>query len=502
MSNITYEQLAQEASSQIEAGNHDGGLALYEQAITLARSEGEIAIAAALLNNLALAQDNLGQGKAARESLLRAVDLLVETEFRVEYAQALDNLGYIERDLGNLNVALKYHQMAQVEFNALGEWENSVHALTNLAIIYKDQGRLTEAKASFEHALALLADHVSPRIKGHAWLGLGLTWERLNNIEKARNCYREALVAYHDAEGLENEALTLHNLGKLHDQLEEFDAALAYYRRSLQINQEIKAKLGMAEDLGALASVYQATGDLDQARKLHEEALQIQTDIGYRRGQVWTLIDLAILDRNDGRFDQATDQLSEALTLAQEIADPYEEYELYLNRGDVNLMVDRVSAAVEDYSAAVGCVDTIRSRILLEDEAVSHFDKPQLEAYDRLVYITATRLSDTKQAFYWAEQARAREFLRRLRLSEIMQSTKTPVQLQNKEKQFLVHLRQAAADLSVSDSPNRLRAIKNYQALEAQLHNVWTEIKLFAPEYVALRRGDVVDFLTLQECLH
>lgn len=54
------------------------------------------AIAAALLNNLALAQDDLGQGKAARESLLRAVNLLQATEFRAENAQALDNLGYIE----------------------------------------------------------------------------------------------------------------------------------------------------------------------------------------------------------------------------------------------------------------------------------------------------------------------------------------------------------------------------------------------------------------------
>lgn len=267
--------------------------------------------------------------------------------------------------------------MAQAKFQELDDWESSARALTNLAIIHKDHGRLTEAKASFEHALVLLADHESPRNKGHAWLGLGLIWELLNNLQESRNCYKEALAAYHQAADLENEALTHHNLGKLHDQLEEFDDALVYYRQSLQINQKINAKLGMAEDLGALASVHQAKGDFEQARKLHEEALQIYRDIGYRRGHVWTLIDLAILDRNDGQFDQATDRLNESLTLAHEMADLCEDHELYLNRGDVNLMADRMSAAVEDYASAIGSVDKIRSRMLLEDEAVSHFDRPQ-----------------------------------------------------------------------------------------------------------------------------
>jgi hypothetical protein len=92
--------------------------------------------------------------------------------------------------------------------------------------------------------------------------------------------------------------------------------------------------------------------------------------------------------------------------------------------------------------------------------------------------------------------------LRRLRLSEIRQPGKIPEKLQKKEKVFLVRLRKAAIDLPAPDNTDRLGAIRTYQALEAELHDVWTEINLFAPEYIALRRGDVIDFPTLQKCLH
>jgi tetratricopeptide (TPR) repeat protein len=501
MSEITYDQLAEEASGQIEAGNYEAGLALYRRAITLAETEGEVAIAAALLNNLGLAQDTLGQSKDARDSFTRAVNLLKETESRAEYAQALDNLGSFERDLGNLDVAQNYHQMAQTEFHELGDQKGWAQALTNLAIIHKDQGRLTEAKASFERALTVLANYTAPRSKGHAWLGLGLTWERLNNFQEARDCYKEALAAYRAAEDPENEALTLHNLGKLHDHLREFDQAVAYFRQSLEINQKIDASLGIASDLGGLASVFQALDDVEQARKLHEAALQIETEIGYRLGQIWSMVDLAILDRDAGQFDQALSRLDDALTLAKEMADPYEEYELYLNRGDVNLMANRLSEAVADYMSAVSSIDTIRGRILLEEEAVGHFDRSQLEVYDRLVYLTATQVKDVKRAFSWVEQARAREFLRRLALSGIGQSGVIPERLQRKEVLLLVRLRQALADLSAQDQSDRLGAIKSYQTVEAELQEVWAEIELLSPEYTALRRGDIVDFPSLQEVL-
>lgn len=92
--------------------------------------------------------------------------------------------------------------------------------------------------------------------------------------------------------------------------------------------------------------------------------------------------------------------------------------------------------------------------------------------------------------------------MRRIRLSEIMQSDNIPEQLHKKEKLFLACLHQAATDLFVPNNSYRLGGIKNYKALEAELHEVWTEIELFAPEYISLRRGDVADFAALQKCIH
>ena len=53
MIDLIYEQLTQEARKNIEVGNFEPDSTLYEEAIPL--TVGEVAVAAALLNNLALA---------------------------------------------------------------------------------------------------------------------------------------------------------------------------------------------------------------------------------------------------------------------------------------------------------------------------------------------------------------------------------------------------------------------------------------------------------------
>ena len=416
-------------------------------------------------------------------------------------AQALHNLGFVERELGDLNAARRRHQAALDAFEAMGDQAGMARVLTDLGVVHKDQGRLTEARASFERALTLLVDQGTPRARAHALLGLGLTLEMLHDVEGARRRYLEALPAYRQANDQENEALTLHNLGQLHDNQEEFEAALDYYRQSLEINQAIGAKLGVVEDLGALAAIYQVTGRPDQARELHEGALYLYVEMSHRRGQVWTLVDLGILARDMGDFDAAERYLTDALGLAQEMGDPHEIYEVHLNRGDMHLIAGRAREAAQDYAAAVEAVESIRASLLLEEEALNYFDAPHLEAYDRLVRLCAGPLNDGRHALVWAERAQAREFLRRLRLSEIVQSLRSPEGLVDRETELLIQLRRSIAALSAAGEPDRLATVRAYAAAEKALRAVWIEIESFDPEYVALRQGEPASWEALRGCL-
>ncbi|MCC3509493.1 MAG: tetratricopeptide repeat protein [Microcoleus sp. PH2017_17_BER_D_A] len=482
----------------------------------------------------------------------------------------MNNLGLIERNLGNLHSAKQYYQNAfQIVESLQGENLDCqvaiAQSLTNLGLVCKDLSQLTEARAYLAKALKLLEDS---RVESflctqeeenecsyvaNVLSALALTQEKLNDIEGARNYYLKARDAYERAQDYENEAITLHNLGQLCDNQNKLLDALEYYFQSLTINLAYDYKLGLAENLSAIAALIcnanqiqpnlnhlpdidinfsdiisawvqqvkevladsnpsaptallsliialAQTNSIDQMRLLYEHILSLHQEIGYRLGQVKTLVDQALLNRDAEELDQSEQNLTDALVLAEEIAAPDVLYDIYFERGDIRMMAGAVSQAIEDYAAAVDAAESIRANLLLEEEALDYFAWPNLAAYDRLVRIEA-RLNHSKQALLWAETAKSREFLRRLRLSGVTRSHGVSEELTDREMQLMTQLHQAAEALKTVGEPDRLSALRNYEIAEQALRQVWDEIELFAPEYIALRQGKSVSWEELQRCL-
>ena len=96
----------------------------------------------------------------------------------------------------------------------------------------------------------------------------------------------------------------------------------------------------MVSNLASMAPIYQLTGHIDQAKNMHRQALNLQREIGDKRGQIWTLCDLAIIARDTGGLDEADRNLTDALTIAQQMGDPHEIYDIYFNLGDLHMLSD------------------------------------------------------------------------------------------------------------------------------------------------------------------
>lgn len=552
-----YIQLIQEAESYFDTGDIQHGIALLIQASELAGEAGEPVEQSAILNSLALAQEHSGQVAVARETLLRSFKLLRHANALTE-AKVLNNLGLIEGNLGNSEAAKQYYQSSLELVTEVDDRVQMAWSLNNLGIVCKDQGQLTEARAYSEQALALLENEDAPQAQAHVLSGLGLTLELLHDVEGAQEYYQRALELYRQVDDQENEAVILHNLGQLYDNQNNFSDALEYYFKSLAINLKNQYKLGVTDNLNSLAAListaYQVieslekqldnplrdfplkfghiisawlqvledvlgesnslnrSGDfslvaalteaesLESAIKMHKQILRFNQKIGYPVGQIKTLIDLGLLVRDAQQLDVAEQYLTQALTLAEEVANPNDLYNVYFNRGDIRMMAGRVSEAINDYAAAVDAAESIRTRLLLEEEALDYFAWPNLAAYDRLVRIQA-RLERTKQALSWAERAKSREFLRRLRLSDITRPQQVPQTLIEQEMQLIIQLRQTAIDLQAANEVDRLNILRNYESLEKKLCELWNKMEQFAPEYVALRQGKPTSWEELQQCL-
>lgn len=153
---------------------------------------------------------------------------------------------------------------------------------------------------------------------------------------------------------------------------------------------------GIADDLGSIAALYQAKREYEQAKQMHQQALHMYEKVGFREGQVDTLVNLGILARDIHEFGGAERHIAEALILVQEIGNPCLLYDVYLNRGDLYLLANRLQEAAKDYTASVAAAEAIRIHLLLEEEALGFFDELRLEAYDRLVRLYAHGLGNPR----------------------------------------------------------------------------------------------------------
>ncbi len=485
-------------------GELEQAIAFLEEAIALADTLPNLQRRGNLRNNLALLQKRAGHIDAARTGVREAIALLEAVSADADLGAAWHNLGFIERDAGNLQAALPGLETALALRTQVGDIVGIAQTLTELGIVYKDLGQLTKARTYLEQALKQ-GYQTRSRERANTLVSLGLLQVMLNNPRAARRHYLHALADYRHVGDRENEALALHNLGQLYDNEakteKDFRLALMYYQKSLAINEELADPLGVAEDLGSMAALYQAIGENELARKMHLLALQVYESVEFRAGKIDALINLGILARDDNNFAEAERWMNEAVQLAQEVESPRLLYEVYFNFGDVYLLADKPVQAIEKYAAAVATIEAIRTHLLLEDEALGYFDVPHLEAYDRLIRLQWRVLHHSRHALLLVEQAKAREFLRRLRFSQMLHQQHVPDELLDQEAHLLAFLKETAQTLADAELPDRLVALNNYNAAEHRLQTVWSQIEAFDREYVSLRRGEPASWETIQQSL-
>jgi tetratricopeptide (TPR) repeat protein len=408
--------------------------------------------------------------------------------------------------MGHLNQAREciLRALAMLEENNEQSTE-LVHALTELAIIEKDQQNLVSARAHIEHALAMLHHHDAPRQRGSALVVQALIAELQNKITEALRLYDKALVAYRQAEDRENEAQVLYNMGVLYDHYykptkETLKKALAYYQQSLEINTEISALQGMADNLSAIAAIYQVRGDAELARKMHKQALQVYEGAKFLEGEIEVLTNLGVLERDERHFDAATQYLTSVVQKALEVDNPRLIAEAYRNRGDIALASEQLQAAIDDYMRVVEVTESMRA-LLQEDEALGYFTDERLKAYSNLVRLFVRMPEKSTLAFTYMERVKSREFLRRLSVSALPEPQSVPKALLEQESHLLVQLRQLVAELAAPTTTDRHIVVSNYQAAEKQLHGVWAEIEKYNPEYRDLRHGEPVPWQELKDIL-
>lgn len=223
-------------------GEYDRAIALYEEALSIARELNDTSVVASALNNLGVVAQDQGNYARAQHLGEEALAIFRASGDRLRMAASLNNLGIVARRQGDPERATALFEESLVIWRELGDQLRTALALNNLGVAAFEAGDLVRAAARYE----------------------------------------EALATYRERGDRSGAALSLHNLAEVLRDQGDLARSAALWQESLVLRAEQGNVAGFAESLSGLAVIAMRAGLKERAVRLLGAAEGMQTRIGYQ----------------------------------------------------------------------------------------------------------------------------------------------------------------------------------------------------------------------------
>ena len=274
-----YQRVIDSLKSVIEQANHDTSVcnAYMSWANQVYLKNPDTALI--LVQKVAdLAQQNLRSSLPASHR-----DPAIEKKYLFILSEALNNIGYICKNQGDIPKALvHYHKSLKIR-EEVGDKNGIAVSLNNIGAIYDDQGDILKALEYY---------HMSLKIK-----------EEIG-----------------DKKGI---AVSLNNIGGIYKLQGDLSKALVYYHKSLKIDEEMGSKEGIAISLNNIGYIYKNQGDIPKALVYYHKSLKIKEDIGNKEGIATSLDNIGYTELEVGNLTNALKYGIRGLDIAREIGSPH-----------------------------------------------------------------------------------------------------------------------------------------------------------------------------------
>jgi len=197
------------------------------------------------------------------------------------YGGALNNLGTINLEYGNIKKALDFYYQSLEHNEKIGDQTGVASSLTNLGLIYYEQGDVEKSLESYQKAIKI------SRALGKM---VGVI-DNLSNIARVyydKEEYQSA-IDYLNQSKLISDSIgymtgvskATSNLGGIYKMLGNNEKALEMYHEGLKLEEANGDKLGVGGIIGNIGLLYYEMGNLPKARKYGERSLAIAKEISY-----------------------------------------------------------------------------------------------------------------------------------------------------------------------------------------------------------------------------
>jgi len=451
------ETLDQQAQRRYQAGDYAAAATLWQQAADQARTQGNTLELVRQLNNLALAQQRLGQWDNAEQTLITSqghLETLPPTApaTLAATAQTQHATGSLARHRGNLRQAVTAFANAADLYTHLGHADGILRSRTNQARALESLGYHRDALALLTSLVPPLADRPPSALGVAAQVTLGSLYRQLGNLATARPPLQQALAQANALQDGDGAATALLGLGRTAEADGQTQEALAFYHEAQQRaassalrTQALLSAVGvqLAQDQSLLPeTLTAATAALDglppgRTRtygRIHLADGLMGPTLGQHTETADSLLALAAtearalgdpralsyalgyqgrLRQRQGQTAAATRLTTAALQMANDIPDI--SYRWHAQLGTLQQTAGDTAAAIASYTAAVRTLESLRSDLVQLDGEVQFGFRATVEPiYRQLVALLTAGDRPTPAALM-----QARDVVESLQVAEL-----------------------------------------------------------------------------------
>ncbi len=324
----------------------------YEQALELLVGEEEQLLTAQILSNLGVLHIHLAHPPLAESYLRRALRVREELFEPVhpELAQNLNDLAGVYHNQGKLTEAEPLYQQAlAIQEQTLGaEDPVTVRTLGNLALLKYSQKEYAESETLNKRVLAAREKHLGAQHvdTGQSLLNLAYVYLLQQRYSEAEPLFRRALAIYEEAYGPEHPhtATALNGLGLFYHAQQRYDDAEPLFQNVLATWEKAYGLVypRFVGLLKALAEVSLSREQYEEAEQLQRRAWQIQEQTSWLEyiDLVPGFRELARIHESQERYDRAESLYQLVVTIRQrfpreehqDVTTAQEEYASFLHR--------------------------------------------------------------------------------------------------------------------------------------------------------------------------
>jgi len=316
-------RLAVTLASYLRSGDHiPEVITVFNHALGAARRTGDCAAEATVLNEIGYVDWELGRLPQAIDRHREALALFREVNDQAGEAHALSNIGLDEMELGRYEQAAQHQQEAMAIFRDVGDRFGEARALGNLGLAWQLRGRYQEAAGHYRQSLGVSREIGDRAGEGYALGRLGVIDLRLGRYQHAAGYLGESLTLFGEIGNTVAESEILIKLGEVYRALGRYQQAVGNFEQALARSREIGDRDMEADALNGLGDVRLQAGETDKARVHHATALRLASNIGVPLRQAHAHTGLARAYQADGDLVQARHHLQEALTRYTAIGAP------------------------------------------------------------------------------------------------------------------------------------------------------------------------------------